>query len=419
MKSHVTVILLLIASLCAPRAVAQADSLARVDSIPHLSPRIPALAYLGVGATALAVGTATHKIYPHRFSVTPRRERSDRATDYLMYAPLALPWVAKAAGVPTRSGWGRMAVSNAASFAIMGGAVRLTKNNVTSLRPDGSNIQSFPSGHAALSFMGATITAHELADVSPWYPMGAYALATAIAVERVLDRHHWPADVMAGAGIGIVSAELGYLIGDLVTGGRGLRDISGRDLRDNSNFSFLSLYAGLNLPVGRIRAANNIVQRLPALSAGFHGAWAFDDHWGLGLELGLVSTPLILEVEKIRTYVDNLSSLDFVVMPQYVCVLSNIFSLTADVGVGYRKNFAIDADNDAVRAAFGTPVARCDVGCVIRLANRFSAKASVGYELSHYRFSILPSESYCTNMAATARGTASSLLFSISSRYEF
>ena len=40
--------------------------------------------------------------------------------------------------------------------------------------------------------------------------MGGYSVATATAAIRVLGKKHWMSDVVAGAGVGIVSTELAY-----------------------------------------------------------------------------------------------------------------------------------------------------------------------------------------------------------------
>ncbi len=195
-----------------------------------------------------------------------RRKNTDRGTDWLQYAPLAAPWILKATGVPTRSGWGRMAVSQGIATMLMAGSVKTLKETVSSTRPDGSDTHSFPSGHTAWAFMGATMMARELADVSPWYAVGAYAVATGIAVERAVDRHHYPTDIVAGAGIGILSAQLGYWLGDIIFGDRNL-DIRAEGLRLNTNVSYLSLQTGLALPLGPVKAGDTRLQRLPALSA--------------------------------------------------------------------------------------------------------------------------------------------------------
>ncbi|MBK5284608.1 MAG: phosphatase PAP2 family protein [Bacteroidia bacterium] len=77
-------------------------------------------------------------------------------------------------------------------------------------RPDGSNTQSFPSGHTAESFLAATIVFREYRYKSPWYGIGAYALATTVGAYRMINNKHWESDVLVGAGIGILSANLVY-----------------------------------------------------------------------------------------------------------------------------------------------------------------------------------------------------------------
>lgn len=59
---------------------------------------------------------------------------------------------------------------------------------------------------------------HEYRKVSPWIGVAGYAVATTVAVDRVRrNRHHW-GDVVAGAAIGVASAEAGYWIGDIILG---------------------------------------------------------------------------------------------------------------------------------------------------------------------------------------------------------
>ena len=48
------------------------------------------------------------------------------------------------------------------------------------MRPDGSTANSWPSGHTATSFVGATILHKEYGLTrSPWYSIAGYSLATA------------------------------------------------------------------------------------------------------------------------------------------------------------------------------------------------------------------------------------------------
>lgn len=68
-------------------------------------------------------------------------------------------------------------------------------------RPDGSNNQSFPSGHAITAFCIAPVV------MKYWgvqAGLEAYALGTVTAFARVEGYHHYLSDVIAGATLGIV-----------------------------------------------------------------------------------------------------------------------------------------------------------------------------------------------------------------------
>ncbi len=85
--------------------------------------------------------------------------------------------------------------------------VNSLKYAVKEERPDGSAHNSFPSGHTATAFMGAEIVRHEYG----WgWGAAAYGVAASVAALRVYhDRHYWW-DTVAGAGCGILSAQIGY-----------------------------------------------------------------------------------------------------------------------------------------------------------------------------------------------------------------
>ncbi|MDB5243236.1 MAG: hypothetical protein JWP57_3861 [Spirosoma sp.] len=78
------------------------------------------------------------------------------------------------------------------------------------LRPDGSDSYSFPSGHTALAFTGAGLLDREFGRVSPLIPIGGYAVATSTGLLRMTNDKHWVSDVLVGAGIGLLSAEVAY-----------------------------------------------------------------------------------------------------------------------------------------------------------------------------------------------------------------
>lgn len=136
--------------------------------------------------------------------------------DYLQYTPAALMLGLKAGGYGSRSSWGRMAVSDAFSAAVMAAAVNGLKYTVARPRPDGTSRNSFPSGHTATSFMMAAMLHEEYGWRSPWFSLGGYAVASATGISRIINDRHWTSDVIAGAVIGIASVRLGYFLADMI-----------------------------------------------------------------------------------------------------------------------------------------------------------------------------------------------------------
>lgn len=170
--------------------------------------------------------------------------------DYMQYAPAAVMLGMKAAGVQSRSSWGRMLVSDAFSALLMGGVVNTLKQTTNVERPDGSNKHSFPSGHTATAFMTATMFTKEYGHKSPWVGVGAYSVATATGLMRMANNKHWLSDVLTGAGIGILSTEVGYYFADLIFREKGINRFANENMFDRMDKpSFVSLYLGLNIPL--------------------------------------------------------------------------------------------------------------------------------------------------------------------------
>ena len=166
--------------------------------------------------------------------------------DYTQYFGPVMTVGLKAFGYEGRSNWTRFLASAGMSWAIMGAIVNTVKYTAKEMRPDGSTANSWPSGHTANSFVGATVLHKEYGLTrSPWFSVAGYGIATATGVMRVLNNRHWISDVMSGAGIGIFSAELGYALGDLIFKGKGLLR---NDLEGNwESPSFFSINMGVGL----------------------------------------------------------------------------------------------------------------------------------------------------------------------------
>ncbi len=235
--------------------------------------------------------------------------------NYTQYVPLALTIGLKLGGVESRSDWPRFWASSAASAAIMAGLVNGIKYTASEMRPDGSTRNSWPSGHTATAFLAATILHKEYGLTrSPWYSVGAYTLATATGVMRVLNNRHWISDVLSGAGIGILSVELGYGLMDLLFKNRGLQrgDLSVYpDLRSNPSFFAISMGIGLGnknlyLPPFEFDLPSELfgdvdlngdeeplhLKFRSATVVGAEGAYFFNPYIGVGGRLRVKATPI-------------------------------------------------------------------------------------------------------------------------------
>jgi membrane-associated phospholipid phosphatase len=89
------------------------------------------------------------------------------------------------------------------SFFTNLGATYTLKALVDKTRPDGSDNESFPSGHSSVAFQGAAFI-HRRYGFR--YAIPAYLGATFVAWSRVESDNHYTVDVVAGAAIGIASS---------------------------------------------------------------------------------------------------------------------------------------------------------------------------------------------------------------------
>lgn len=129
------------------------------------------------------------------------------ADDYIQYLPAVAYLGLGAAGVRCRHPLRERVLAEATAWASMGIMVNGIKYAVREKRPDSNARNSFPSGHTATVFMGAELIRLEY---GPGIAIGGYAVAAGVAFLRLYNDRHWLNDVIAGAGIGILSARVGY-----------------------------------------------------------------------------------------------------------------------------------------------------------------------------------------------------------------
>jgi hypothetical protein len=133
------------------------------------------------------------------------------ADDYLFFSNGILLYGFDVLGIKSKSDVVNQSVILAKTSAVTAVVVSAIKYTFKTTRPDQSNNRSFPSGHTALAFAYATVLHKEFKDASPWISVLGYSTAAATGTLRVLNNKHWFSDVIAGAGIGILSTNLVYL----------------------------------------------------------------------------------------------------------------------------------------------------------------------------------------------------------------
>lgn len=132
-----------------------------------------------------------------------------RIDDYLQYVPIVEMYSADLLGVKSKNHWfdqtKYLLISNLISATI----THSLKNITNKERPNGASY-SFPSGHTTLAFTNACVLYNEFKDNSPVLAFSGYAFAATTGAFRMINNKHWLSDVLVGAEIGIISAELVY-----------------------------------------------------------------------------------------------------------------------------------------------------------------------------------------------------------------
>ena len=154
-----------------------------------------------------------------------------------------VPYLGYAAAIPfaeSEHSWQEKTLVMGTSMAVMLTLVYGTKFLTGVSRPNSTNNMSFPSGHTAMAFVGAEIVRQEY---GPWWGLAAYTAAVGTGFLRVYNNWHWSSDVIAGAGVGILSGMIAYW---LLPWERNTFKINNSDANITASPSYIP---GLNVPV--------------------------------------------------------------------------------------------------------------------------------------------------------------------------
>lgn len=130
--------------------------------------------------------------------------------DFSQYTPTLSVYALNSIGIKGKLNLRERLIISTIAHLIMGISVNTIKSTGNVIRPDGSSNNSFPSGHTAMAFVGAEFLWQEYKDVSIWYGISGYLIASGTGFFRMYNDRHWLTDVSMGAGIGILSTKIAY-----------------------------------------------------------------------------------------------------------------------------------------------------------------------------------------------------------------
>lgn len=200
---------------------------AMADSVPDTVPPASAIrpSYWAVPAAALAYGCLKPAV-----GVIGRWD--DRLWDrlsptgpvggfhvetVLQWTPTASIYLLDAAGLRMRNRFRDHLLLDAGSMVLAGGAGWVMRRISASMPGFGlKDGTEFPSGHATNAFRGAELLRQELRRRSPVMSWTGYAMATLVSVLRLRHGQHQLSEVVAGAGLGVLSTRSVYWLKDRI-----------------------------------------------------------------------------------------------------------------------------------------------------------------------------------------------------------
>ena len=125
---------------------------------------------------------------------------------YVQYVPGTVHLGLGLAGVPASHALLDRSIESAIAHLFCFSAGHALKYALHVKRPDSDATNSCPSGHASVAFTGAELLRM---DYGWGWGAGGYTLGVFVCADRIYGDRHWLTDVIAGAGLGILSAHVG------------------------------------------------------------------------------------------------------------------------------------------------------------------------------------------------------------------
>lgn len=185
----------------------------KTTSAPHYSQYIIPATFITYGLISLSNKPILQLDWSTKIELSEHHpEFAAKVDNYLQFAPLAGMFALDFMGVKSKNNTQDQIAIALMSTGITTLVVHSLKRSTNRWRPNGTSNNSFPSGHTATAFAAAEMLHQEFKDQSPWIGYVGYTIATATGTLRMYNNRHWFSDVVAGAGFGILSTKLTYLL---------------------------------------------------------------------------------------------------------------------------------------------------------------------------------------------------------------
>jgi hypothetical protein len=142
-------------------------------------------------------------------------EKVNLFDDELRYVPMGAVALLSLTGVKGKHSILEEVAIGGISYILADFIVYRTKQATQITRPNPAyGNTSFPSQHASMAFVGATLLHREFGHISPWISVGGYSIATWVAYARIARNRHFVPDVLMGSAVGILSTNATFWVYD-------------------------------------------------------------------------------------------------------------------------------------------------------------------------------------------------------------
>jgi len=174
--------------------------------------------------------------------------------NYLQYAPFVMDLGLGLVGVRTRNSFLDRTIEAALGSAACAVMSWTFKQAFDTVRPNGGR-HSFPSGHTDTVFLGAELVRIEYGNA---WGAAAYAMGITVGTMRLYNNWHWFSDVLMGAGIGILAANVGAWLLEPVKDFFDLPTVSWDGLGTRGSASQICLYPTVDPVSGSYMASFSV-----------------------------------------------------------------------------------------------------------------------------------------------------------------